>query len=132
MRRLFALVLIGLAVTASGSTAAPAKRLHVAITAQSHHPKLGHTWSYSVKVTDAETRKPVRAKIHLQMWFNGVSVGEVGTHTVKNGVWKETIPARGPDAFPPAAVGQPLTLHAAVTSSGYRKASAGWKFSVVK
>ena len=42
--------------------------------------------------------KPVACKIHMQMWFGGSPVGEVGTHVVKNGVWKETIVAKGPNA----------------------------------
>lgn len=143
MRRLLVLIPAALAAAACGggsqssttvTTAAPAspKLLHVTMSAESHHPKLGQTWTYQVRVTDAATGKPVAAKIHLQFWFNGVSVGEVGRHTVADGVWKETIPAKGKDAFPPAALGQPLVLHAAVTAKGYRPASAGWKVSVVK
>ena len=145
--RLVPIALLALALAACGGGSKPApstttvatttatastKLLHVVMGAQSHHPKVGQTWSYSVTVTDAATGKPVAAHIHLQMWFNGASVGEVGVHNVKSGVWKETIPAKGPNAFPPAAIGQPLTLHAAVTSPGYREASAGWKLSVVK
>jgi hypothetical protein len=146
MRRLLGLIPVALAAAACGggshpttssspatTSAPPAKgTLHVVLGAQSHHPQLGHTWTYQVHVTDAATGKPVAAKIHLQFWFNGVSVGEVGTHRVANGVWKETIPATGADAFPPAAVGQKLVLHAAVTATGYRAAAAGWKVSVVK
>jgi hypothetical protein len=142
MRRLVAVVPVALlAAACGGGSHAPTttaqgsvgpKRLHVSITAESHHPKLGHTWTYQVRVTDAATGKPVAAKIHLQFWFSGVSVGEVGTHTVANGVWKETIPAKGKDAFPPASLGQPLVLHATVTAKGYTKAGAGWKVSVVK
>lgn len=144
MRRLLVLIPLALAsaacgggshasaTTAAATTSAGKKTLRVVLTAQSHHPKIGHTWTYEVRATDASTGKAVAAKIHLQFWFNGVSVGEVGTHRVANGFWKETIPARGPDAFPPAAVGQPLVLHAAVTAPGYRPATAGWKVSVVK
>ena len=51
---------------------------------------------------------------------------------MQSGVWKETIPAKGQDAFPPAAVGQKLLLHAIVTAKGYKRATAGWKVSVVK
>jgi hypothetical protein len=130
VRRAFLLVLLVL-VTAgvSAAQAAPVK-LHVVITAQSHHPKLHHTWSYEVRVT--ANGKPVACKIHVQMWLVGSSVGEVGTHVVKNGVWKETIVAKGPNAFPPASVGQPLTLHATATAKGYGAGAAGWSVSVVK
>ena len=122
---LLALVTAG----ASAAQAAPVK-LHVVITAQSHHPKLHQTWSYEVHVT--ANGKPVACKIHVQMWLMGSSVGEVGTHVVKNGVWKETIVAKGPNAFPPASVGQPLTLHATVIAKGYAAGAAGWSVSVVK
>ena len=145
MRRVLALVPLALVAAAcgggsssAGTTTAPTttatgpKTLKVAITAQSHHPKLGHTWTYEVRVTDAATGKPVAARIHLQFWFGGASVGEVGRHSVANGVWKETIVAHGPNAFPPAAVGQNLLLHAIVTAKGYKRAAAGYRIVVVK
>jgi hypothetical protein len=120
--------------TAATTRAAPAAkpRLRVVITAQSHHPQLGHTWTYQVRVTDRATGKPVACRIHLQFFFAGTPVGEVGKHTVANGIWKETIPAKGKDAFPPAALGQPVVLHATVTAPGYATATAGWDVSVVK
>jgi hypothetical protein len=120
---------------ASGTTTqAPAakKSLHVVVSAESHHPKLGHTWTYEVHVTDAATGKPVPAHVHLQFVFAGTPVGEVGRHIVQDGVWKETIPAKGKDAFPPAAVGPKLTLRATATSAGYRPATGSWKLQVVK
>ena len=135
MRRLLVLVaLLGLAAACGGSshartTALP--KLRVAITAQSHHPQLHHTWTYQVRVT-GPSGKPVACRIHLQFFFAGSPVGEVGVHVVDNGFWKETIPATGKDAFPPASVGQPLVLHATVTAKGYRTGTAGWKVSVVK
>jgi hypothetical protein len=120
--------------TTRSATTAPAAKgtLHVVMSADSHHPQLRHAWTYSVRVTDAANGKPVAATIHLQFFFAGSSVGEVGRHVVANGVWKETIPATGKDAFPPAAVGQPLVLRAAVKAKGYRPATAGWKVQVVK
>jgi hypothetical protein len=119
--------------TTAASTAASAAKpkLHVAITAESHHPVLGHTWTYQVHVTDPGG-KPVAAKIHLQFLFAGTAVGEVGRHAIANGVWKETIPAKGKDAFPPASVGQPLVLQVTATAAGYRAAKAGWAVKVVK
>ena len=114
----------------AGSTAAAATKLKVVVTAQSHHPVLGHTWSYEVTVTAND--KPVACKIHVQVFFNGFSVGEVGTHVVKNGVWKETIPAKGKNAFPPAAVGQHVTWHAVATAEGYVKGIGVYPISVVK
>ena len=135
MPRLVALLPLALAaaVLAGPVAAAPqAKKLHVVLKGQSHHPVVGKTWSYSVTVTDA-AGKPVACRIHLQMLLAGVSVvGEIGLHNVKNGVWKETIVAKGPDAFPVAAVGEPLVLQATVTAKGYAPAKARWPISVVK
>jgi len=135
MPRIAALLSLALAalVLAGPGTAAPqAKKLHVVLSGQSHHPVVGKTWHYDVKVTDA-AGKPVACKIHLQMLLAGVSVvGEVGTHVVKNGAWQETIVAKGPNAFPPAAVGEPLVLQATVTAKGYAPAKARWPISVVK
>ncbi|MBV8065655.1 MAG: hypothetical protein JOY72_00040 [Actinobacteria bacterium] len=105
-------------------------KLHVVVTAQSHHPVLHKTWSYEVQVT--ANGKPVACKIHVQVFFNGFSVGEVGTHVVKNGVWKETIPATGKNAFPPAAIGQHVVWHAIATAKGYATGVGIWPISVVK
>jgi hypothetical protein len=135
MRRAAALLtVLGVAAACGGRSAATTTvlpRPHVAITAQSHHPRLGHTWSYQVRVT-SPAGKPVACRIHLQFFFGGSPVGEVGVHVVKTGLWKETIPATGKNAFPPASVGQPLVLRATVTAKGYRTGIAGWQVSVVK
>jgi hypothetical protein len=87
---------------------------------------------YEVHVTDAATGKPVAARIRLQFTFGGKPVATIGRHLVKDGVWKETIPATGKDAFPPAAVGPKLALRATATAAGYRTASGSWKVQVVK
>jgi len=117
------------ATTTQASSAKPV--LKVALTAESHHPVVGHTWTYQVHVTDP-AGKPVASRIHLQFLFGGTVVGEVGVHVVSDGVWKETIPAKGKDAFPPAAVGQPLVLRATATAKGYRVGTARWAVSVKK
>jgi hypothetical protein len=134
MRRLLVLlcVLVAAVIAAGPAGAAPPK-LEVVLKGQDHHPIVGKTWSYSVTVENA-AGKPVASKIHLQMLlapFMSV-VGEVGTHTVKNGVWKETIVAHGPNAFPPAAVGQSLILQATVTAKGYGTSKARWPIAVKK
>ena len=129
MRR--ALVLVSIAAAVLAGTAQAAKpKLRVVVTAQSHHPVLGHTWWYQVRVT--ANGKPVACKIHVQVFFNGFSVGEIGTHVVKKGVWRETIPATGTDAFPPAAVGQQVVWHAVATAKGYAAGVGTWPISVVK
>jgi len=133
VRRVLVLVSVLLVAAAGASSAVSAPgKLHVVLKGQSHHPVVGKTWSYSVTVTNA-AGKPVASKIHLQMLLAGMSVvGEVGVHVVKNGVWKETIVAHGPDAFPLTAVGQPLVLQATVTAKGYATAKARWPIVVKK
>ena len=106
-----------LALVGAAPAIAAKPKLKVVVTAQSHHPVLHHTWWYKVAVT--ANGKPVACKIHVQVFFNGFSVGEVGTHVVKSGIWKETIPAKGTNAFPPAAVGQHVVWHAIATATGY-------------
>lgn len=126
-----ALILVGILALVGAAPAAAAKpKLKVVVIAQSHHPVLHHTWWYDVRVT--ANGKPVACKIHVQVFFNGFSVGEVGTHVLKHGIWKETIPATGKNAFPPAAVGQPVAWHAIATAAGYRAGVGTWAVSAVK
>jgi hypothetical protein len=132
VRRAFVLLPLALAAVALAGPAAAAphvQKLKVVLTGQDHHPVVGKTWSYEVHVTNS-AGKPIACKIHLQMLFAGMSVGEVGVHVVKNGVWKETIVAKGPNAFPPTSRGQPLVLQATVTAKGYATAKARWSIVV--
>lgn len=127
MRRLsVALLLAALLVGAAPAAAAGAKKLHVVVQGQDHHPAVGKRWHYDVRVTDAATGKPVACRIHLQFLFGSLPVGEVGVHVVKTGVWQETFGTPGHPPFPPAARGQHLTLQATVTAKGYATARAGW------
>jgi hypothetical protein len=112
------------------ATVATSPKLHVVVSAQSHHPVLHQTWWYKVAVT--ANGKPVASKIHVQVFFNGFSVGEVGTHVVKTGIWRETIPAAGKNAFPPAAIGQHVVWHAVATANGYVRGVGVYPISVVK
>ena len=135
VRRVLVLVSALLLVAVSGASAAVVAppKLHVVLKGQDHHPVVGKTWSYSVTVTNA-AGKPVASKIHLQMFLAGGAfpVGEVGVHVVKSGIWKETIVAHGPNAFPLTAVGQPLVLRATVTAKGYAVTKAVWAIAVKK
>jgi hypothetical protein len=97
--------------------AKPKPRIHVRLTADSHHPRVGKPWHYEVRVTDASER-PVSARVHLQILFGGVPVGQVGRHRVASGVWRETIGAEGNAPFPAGARGQPLVFEAVVTARG--------------
>ena len=123
MRRL---VLVVALLLASAAPAAAAGTLHVRIVGQNHHPAVGAKWRYSVTVTDAKTGKRVACRIHLQVLFGSVPVGQVGTHVVKTGFWQETFGTPGNPAFPAAARGQRVTLSATVTAKGYKQATAGW------
>ena len=138
MRRALLLCSIVLVAAGCGSakkhvvttTQAARPKLHVVVGAQSRHPVIGHTWTYEVHVT--ANGKPVACKIHIQVFFNGFSVGEVGIHRLKNGFWKETIPATGKNAFPPAAVGQHVEWHVVATAKGYRAGIGALPISAVK
>jgi ABC-type Fe3+-hydroxamate transport system substrate-binding protein len=131
------ILVAALALAACGSTAAKtttttaaaaATKPKVTIVGQDHRPLVGKKWHYEVRVT--LNGKPVAAFIHLQFLFGGSPVGEVGKHTVKNGVWQETFGTPGHPPFPAAARGQPLVLEATVTVKGHPVAKAGWKILV--
>ncbi|HLY94948.1 MAG TPA: hypothetical protein VKP14_08890 [Gaiellaceae bacterium] len=132
MRQTILILVATFALAACGSsqgrttTTAAAAKPKVTIVGQDHHPLVGKNWHYEVRVTLAG--KPVAAFIHLQFLFNGVPVGEVGKHTVKNGFWQETFSGKG--AFPAAARGQPLVLRATVTVKGHPVVKAGWPIVV--
>jgi hypothetical protein len=122
VRRL--LVLFALVLAAAPAQAATG-RLHVVIVGQNHTPLVNHKWHYSVTVT--ANAKPVAGfHIHLRFLFSGTPVGEVGVHTVKGSVWRETFGTPGSPPFPPASRGQHLVLQAIVTVKGYPVAKAGW------
>jgi hypothetical protein len=91
--------------------------LHVVLTADSHHPRVGKRWHYEVRVTDA-TGKPVPANIHIQILFGGAPVGQVGRHHVVSGVWQETLGIPGNPPFPAQAKGIRLVFEALATSRG--------------
>lgn len=124
------LVLAGCGGNGSTPTAQPAaprpaaKKIHVQLTGQSHHPLVGKRWHYEVRVTDA-AGKPVPANVHLQFLYSGLPVGQVGRHHVANGVWSETFGTPGNPAFPAQARRQRLVLQAVVTAQGETQ-KAGW------
>jgi hypothetical protein len=111
--------------TAMTSVAKLAPKIHVTLTADSHHPRVGKPWRYEVRVTDA-SGKPVAASIHLQILFGGVPVGQVGRHRVEKGVWQETIGADRNAPFPARAQGQPLVLQAVAKALGATRKADYW------
>ena len=126
MRRAVLILVVALGLVAAAPAAAQLKTLHVTVTGQDHHPRVGRHWHYEVRVTDKATGKPVACRIHLQFLFGTLPVGEVGVHVVKTGFWQETFGTPGNPSFPPASRGQHLVLQATVTAKGYRTAKAGW------
>jgi hypothetical protein len=132
MRRTLFLVLVALAagVLAGPVGAAPAlKKLTVVLKGQDHHPLAGKKWHFQVTVTGAGGKR-VACRIHLQFLFSGVPVGQVGKFTAKTGFFQQTLGTPGNQAFPAAAVGQPLVLEAVVTAPGYAAATAKWPLVV--
>lgn len=112
MRRLLAVAVLALAVAPAASAAS----IRVVLTAQSHHPRVGKSWWYEVRVTSGG--KPVAARIHLQVLFGGMPVGQIGVHRVRTGIWREVIGKGANAPFPAAARGQPLVFQAVVTAKG--------------
>src|SRR5919197_1571294 len=88
-------------------------------------PRVGKPWHYEVRVTDS-AGKPVPASVHLQILFGGAPVGQVGRHRVENGVWSETIGARGNAPFPARARGVRLVFQAVVKALGHTKRANFW------
>jgi hypothetical protein len=111
---------IGIATRPKARTA-----IAVRLTAQTHHPHVGRRWSYEVRVTDLAGR-PVAARVHLQILFGGVPVGQVGRHRVPGGIWRETLGAPGNPPFPARARGQPLVFQAVVTAKGQTRKANYW------
>lgn len=111
---------------ATATTTAQAKpSIRVRLTADSHRPRVGKPWHYEVRVTDA-VGNPVPAVVHLQILFGGAPVGQVGRHRVTDGVWSETIGARGNAPFPARARGVRLVFQAVVTARGQTKKAGYW------
>jgi hypothetical protein len=98
------------ASSSAARTATAPAAVRATLRASTHRPRVNAPWTYVVRVRDAAGR-PIRARVHLQVLFNGVPVGEIGVHRVL-GVWRETI------RWPPASVGHPLVFRAEVTARG--------------
>jgi hypothetical protein len=103
----------------------PPAKIRVRLTADTHRPRVGKRWHYTVRVTDA-AGKPVPASVHLQILFGGVPVGQIGRHRVESGVWSETIGAPGNPPFPARARGVRLVFEAVVKALGETKRADYW------
>jgi hypothetical protein len=109
--------------TATRAQAKP--QIHVRLTADTHHPRVGKPWHYEVRVTDA-AGQPVPARVHLQIVFAGAPVGQIGRHRVANGVWQETIGADGNAPFPSRARGIKLAFQAIANARGQTAKANYW------
>ena len=124
---LVCVVAAGCGGSGSTSTARAASAIRVALTADTHTPRAGARWSYSVRVAD-DRGKPLPARVHLQVVFGGAAVGQVGVHRVR-GVWKETLGTPGNPPWPARSRGLPLTFQAVVTARG-RTVKRNWWIKV--
>ena len=70
--------------------------------------------------------KPVAARIHLQILFGGVPVGQVGRHRVAGGVWRETLGIPGNPPFPERAKGIRLVFEAIARAIGQTRKADYW------
>ena len=98
----------------TGGAAVTTGSVHASFQAADHTPKIGKGWPYSVHVTDAGGH-PLSGTVKIQFTFGGQVVGtdHPSVHPVRDGLWHDSL------TFPPAAVGQPVTLQAVVhTSAG--------------
>jgi hypothetical protein len=101
--------------------------IHVSLTADSHHPRVGKPWHYEVRVTS--DGRPVPATVHLQILLGGAPVGQIGKHRVANGVWQETIGTDGNQPFPSEAKGIRLVFQATAKARG-QTGKANWWIEV--
>jgi len=88
--------------------------------APTHDPRAGKPWLYSVRVTNLQ-RRPIRARIRMQVLFAGVPVGKVdgGRTFTFTGTWRE--PKKAPLIWPARSRGRTLTFEAIVAAGGASK-----------
>jgi len=102
--------------TASTATtpAPPPATIHLVLTATNHTPVANKPWYYTVRATNS-AGKPVSATVHAQVLTQGQVVGQIdngAVHNAPHGIWTEEV------TWPPASVGQPLTMQVVVTALG--------------
>jgi hypothetical protein len=100
------------AARSGGSPAVSAGPVRASLAAANHAPRQGKEWPYRVRVSDAAGR-PLSGTVEIQFVFGGQVVGRdtPRTHPVTHGTWHDRL------VFPPASVGQPLTVRAVVHTS---------------
>jgi hypothetical protein len=94
------------------------------LTARNHAPKVGHSWPYSVTVTDASGH-PLSGTVDSEFVCGAQAVGHdtPPTHPVKNWHWTDSLES------PATAVGQPLMFQA-VVHAGVGSVTLDWPIMV--
>jgi hypothetical protein len=110
-----------LAVAAVALALAAPAPFQARLVAPSHAPEAGDPWAYAVLVTDA-AGKPLRARIDVRIVLGPLTVGQLQKRAI-DGVFVE------PLQWPADAVGQALTVEAAVTVGG-RTRRVQWPVTV--
>lgn len=113
MTRALALCAAAVATLALAASGSAAPRFQVLLLAPTHTPVATAPWPYAVVVTSAAGRL-VPAKLHLQITFGGLAVGQVGRHATP-GFWAETL------EWPRSAIGQRVGLEVDVAAAGGTK-----------
>jgi hypothetical protein len=96
-----------------GSATVTTGPVHASLRGENHAPKQGSKWSYDVRVTDTAGR-PLSGSVEIEFVYGDQVVGHdtPRTHPVSHGRWHDDL------TFPPAAVGQALTVRAVVHTAG--------------
>ena len=92
--------------------------------APNHAPIVSKPWRIKVTVVDRQG-EPVKATVMIQFLFGGIVVGKDNNGRVNHftGTYREII------TYPPAAIGQQLTLQAVVRAKG-KTARLNWPLKV--
>ena len=116
------------ATTASTTkpTASSALPFKATFSAPSHHPVVNKNWPITVTVSNP-AGKPIAATLQMNVLFQGAQVGQIDNGKIYHFVGRhhELI------TWPPASIGQPLTLQSVVTVNGAAKKLL-WTISVVR
>lgn len=114
------------ATTTQATTAPSALSFKAAFSAPSHHPVVNKNWPITVTVTDL-SGKPIAATLQMNVLLGSLQVGQIDNGKIYHFVGRhhENI------VWPPASIGQPLTLQSVVTVKGEAKKLL-WTLSVVR
>ena len=91
----------------------PAATFKAVFSAPTHHPVVNRNWPITVTVADP-AGKPIAATLQMNVLFAGAQVGQIDNGKIYHfvGRYHELI------TWPPASIGQPLTLQSVVTVKG--------------